>query len=316
MEPREKKRNLQKRTSESNFSSENPNLFREFGLILWVPFFFTSCLFPSPFPSPSEIHQSSEAEGGGSSSSRDRGFVSRGDRPSVADKPCRESSECPDICEKIFTRRTEKDECEEYSVSEVADFEKIYDFLTNNSNESAAQYAGNLRRIEEELLEDFVRISEELPTLLKESIDHGTHERTTFRNWIAENPGITEILRDRDEDLENENLTIFKAIFGENLGQLWFRLNQEGLLEDGETRRRLIKVAVRAGNRDFLQWIHENFMKYALCNTPSKLLENCYCALDLDSGDQRDYLEFRPLRDLLDQETPGFSPSDWKDGCS
>lgn len=303
---------LQKRAVKINILFQDKRLFTRSFFTLWTFICCVCCVFPSPFPSPSEIHQASQADEEEQGSSRGRGFVSSRERPSVSDKPCRESNECPDICEKIFIHRTERDECEDHSVSEVREFERIYDFLINSSDGDPSQYSGNLRRIQDEVLEDFVRISEGLPRFLFGKIPSSV--RQTFINWLAEISDITAIFKDEDESFD-----VLKGIFGSNpendlsVSALASVLNQPGRIEGAE--KAPIKVAVREGNRDFLQWIHDYFVEQDDCDTSSELLENCYCSLTLDANEQRDYLEFRPLKDLLEQETPEFSPSSWKDGC-
>ena len=212
------------------------------------------CLLPSLFPSPSEIHQRSQAEQN-ESSQREAGRS----RFTIKDKTCSENSECPDICKKVFKRRAERDECEDRSVSEVKEFERIFDFfkgkdLPSNSN---AEYFGNLSRIEEEGFNEFISIIENPENFFNQE---NIYNEPTFRNWIAENPPIAEIFRDRDDDFK-----VFKEIFGMTCTNVKSSLNDPGYVErkldsdenPGDTEKPPNEVAVSAGNRDFLQWIHD-----------------------------------------------------------
>ena len=218
--------------------------------------FCTGCVIP-PFSSPSEIKQRSEAEQDG----RNRGRMRS--RYTIKDKPCSENSECPDICEKIFEQRTERDECEDRSVSEVKEFEKIFDFIKGKDADgetvsSNAEYFGNLSRIQEEDLNEFIIIIKNPATLFDSQGD--IFNEPTFRNWIAENPSIAEIFRDRDDDFE-----AFKAIFAMTCADVNSALKDVGYVErkpdsDGEpggAEKAPDEVAISSGNRDFLQWVHD-----------------------------------------------------------
>lgn len=230
-----------------------PSPFKKPLFVFCLGLFCTDCLLPSPFPSPSEVHQQSQAE----QDKRNRGGRSRS---TIKDKPCGENNECPDICEKIFERRTERDECEDHSVSEVKIFEKILDFfkgkdLSASATGANAEYFGNLSRINEEDLNDFISIAES-PADLFDDTDDIFHE-ATFRNWIAENPPIAEIFRDRDD-----NFKMFKAIFGMTCASVNTALKSLGYVERkpnsaGFANTPSDEVAISAGNRDFLQWVHD-----------------------------------------------------------
>ena len=214
-------------------------------LIFCMGFFHSGCL-PPPFPTPSEIEQRSQGE------SQGRGRP----RLSVKDKSCNENKECPDFCEIIFERRTERDDCEDRSVSEVREFKRIYYFLQGKNAEGSdvvsddVGYFGNLNRIVAEDLEDMAGISEN-PATLVDDVPSG--KESTFRNWLANNQDIAEILRDEDKDF-----TAFEEIFGNSCSAVNSALNAVGYIEkpDGNSHPP-DNIAIRAGNRDFLQWIHD-----------------------------------------------------------
>ena len=218
--------------------------------LICLSFSLVSCLLPPPFPSPSEVQQRSEAEDAARGRSRERS------QDAVNDKRCSESSDCPDICEKIFERRTERDECEDRSVSEVKEFERISNFFKGKDVSYDAEYFGNLSRIGEEDLDDFVSISENLAELFDDYND--IFHEPTFRNWIADNSGIAEIFKDADE-----NFDVFKAIFAS--GCVNSELKSSGYVErkpdfngePGGAQKPPDEVAIEAGNRDFLQWVHD-----------------------------------------------------------
>ncbi|MCY4513103.1 MAG: hypothetical protein OXB86_05390 [Bdellovibrionales bacterium] len=227
-------------------------------LAFYMGLFCTGCLPPSLFPSPSEIKQRSQAE------KDSRGRRSARSQFTLRDKACSENSECPDICEKIFERRTEKDECEDRSVSEVREFEKIFDFFkgkdaSGKDISSNAEYFGNLARIGEEDFNEFVDISENLNELINEI---PALMKATFRNWVADNSAIAEIFKSKDGDF-----AVFSALFGSSCADVDAALNTEGYVErkpdpdDGEPKgvddKNPDDVAREAGNRDFLQWVHD-----------------------------------------------------------
>ena len=224
--------------------------------LIYLSFSLVSCLLPPPFPSPSEVQQRSEAEDAARGRSRERS------QDAVSDKRCSESSDCPDICEKIFERRTERDECEDRSVSEVKEFERISNFFKGKDAKGSsvsddAEYFGNLSRIGEEDLDDFVSISENLAELFDDYND--IFHEPTFRNWIADNSGIAEIFKDADENFE-----VFEELFGS--GCVHSALTSYGYVErkpdsdggePGGAQKPPDEVAIEAGNRDFLQWVHD-----------------------------------------------------------
>ena len=220
-------------------------------LIFYLGLFSAGCL-PPPFPTPSQIAQQSQNDGQG-----------RAPRPSVKNKSCYESKECQDLCEIVFNRRTERDDCEDRTVSEVREFKRIHYFLQGKNAEGNSAFAsddtddiknekyfGNLNRIVAEDLEDMVSISEN-PETLVDDIPSG--RKATFRNWIANNQDIAEIFRDEDEDF-----AVFKEIFGDTCLLVNNALKTNGYIEkpDGISHPPG-GIAIRAGNRDFLQWVYD-----------------------------------------------------------
>ena len=257
-----------------------PTAFRFRGIVIFLslPLIFLlsgGCAFPSPYPSPSEIDQASRAgerpdPRRSTSNERDRA------RYGATEKQCDETSRCIDQCERIFSRRAERDECEAFSVSEVKEFERISLFLSGKDENGRtvsedAVYYGNINRIQEEVLEDFVRIFENLSGWLSSKIPSGTRKET-FRNWVAERPGIAEVFQDQDEDFN-----VFEAMFGSCGSGL---ASTRGYTETSTLSGRRggtgkpITLAVGKGNRELIQWACDNAEEKS-CASSSESAKAC-----------------------------------------
>ena len=248
--------------------------FRRAALLPWglaIFLFSAGCGFPPLYPPPSEIDQAS----GGGRRSEARGNDSRA-RYGKEEKDCDEADRCIDQCERIFSKRTERDECEDFSLSEVDEFEKISLFLSGK-DENGRQvsetevYYGNIYRIQEESLEDFVRILESVSGWLSSNIPSGAR-KGAFRNWVAEQPYIAEVFQDQDE-----NFNVFEAMFGRCGVELGLAGYTEIPTQTGRRggNEKPIKRAEGKGNRELIQWACDN-AEAKSCASSSESAKACH----------------------------------------
>ena len=254
----------------------------------------SGCTIQTPLSAPSTIRQFSQAKEERDSAKKERSSSRRQGRSRnrADNRNCGDRDSCKDICRDIFDHRIGRDECEEYSVSEVEDFETIFHYFrapnsgtyttreTEKTIKSATTgaYLDNLNRIETDILEDFVGTVQDLPDYI------GNHiaQDTVFGKWIGEQSEITEIFQVRDDN----SFSVFKAIFG-------LTLNNTEI-------QGAVKEAVNSGNTEFLDWVDDYLRSRAGCDTDEKLF-TCYCNM-VDSSDdstERDYSAFSPFNDLL-----------------
>ena len=208
---------------------------------------------------------------------------------------CEGDRDCEEICDDIFDRRRDREDCEELNIATVERFDEVYKLLEDPDED-------DLSDINPEDLDALISISiEPLDDLVG---GYSSREAKEVAAWIAENSDVAEVFESEDDDFE-----LFEAIFGEIGGG---RSNAfEGLEKSITGRDSFVDILVQDNNIEAFEWVQNYFEDE--CSSKSQDEELCvlsrWCHLDFDNDTEEELLdteEFEDLlNDLIDQATEG-----------
>ena len=197
---------------------------------------------------------------------------------------CAGDDDCEEMCEDIYRKRKDKEDCEELSQNQVEFLAEIYDTLEDPNDD-------NLDEIDLDDLKVFIGISiEPLDKLI------GRYSRREAREtlaWIAAKPDVALIFSKEDDD--------FKI-----LDKLLDELNSDSetaLKTTVESGDGFLELIVENGNEEAGNWIHD-FMEEEVCggDVETAVCLRKYCALaeDMSDDNAEDMLDFEYFQDYLD----------------
>ena len=233
-------------------------------------------------------------------SDRDRDRVIDNSRRRHSGRDCEGDSECEDMCDEIYDRRGDKEDCRELAITQVEALLDVYESLKKPTDR-------NLRDID---LDDF----DVLVNISIEPLD-GLVGRYTSRQakdvlvWLATDNEAAEVFKKEDEDL-----TLLEAIFAEIHSDEKEALKDS--LEGGDT---FLDLAVNSRNEPAAEWIHE-FIEERVCterNVESARCLKIYCeiakAMRPDNAEDMIRFDFfeEYLEDIIEE---GVNGDEWAVG--
>ena len=196
---------------------------------------------------------------------------------------CEGDRDCEEICDDIFRRRSDREDCEELTVGAVEKLEDVYEYLEDPDDD-------DLPSIDSADLDALISISIEPIDRLFSRFSKGEAEDVAI--WIAENNDVANILEKEDDELK-----LFEAIF-EEIGSDTL----DGLEDSLTGRDNFIEIAVEENNEEALRWVHTYFEDERCDNSEESELcvLNEYCGLDLDQDPQDDLLGIEDFAEFID----------------
>ena len=152
---------------------------------------------------------------------------------------CEGDRDCEEICDDIYDRRADREDCEELSVAAVESLEIVYELLEDPD--------------EDDLVDIDPTDFEALIDISIEPVDdlfgrYSSREAREVAVWIAENPDIAAILQDEDDDFQ-----LFEAIFRE-IGSNGNALDGLGRTITGGDN--FMEILITENNAEALEWVH------------------------------------------------------------
>ena len=202
---------------------------------------------------------------------------------------CESEDYCEDMCSDIFTRRSDKKDCEALSVIQV---EKIYDI--NEFLEDA-----DIESLQDINLKDFKVFLNINPEPVEKHLKEiGSSKAKDLLYWIASEDDVASLFESEDEDY-----LILEAIFQELKRDVTDALQRR--IHDGDLYH---EVALLHNNEEALSWVH-GYFEDKLCDEDDDdeadaCLLTQYCLLDssLHEDFSADILEdYRTLNKFLDR---------------
>ncbi len=217
---------------------------------------------------------------------------------------CAGDDDCEELCDDIYDRKRDKDDCEELSARNVELLAEIYEILEDPDEDS-------LEDMDLEAFEALINISiEPLDDVVG---DYSRREAKVMLAWIASDSEAATIFEKEDDDFKIFE-KLLKEINNDRVKALYGSI-------DGSDN--FMEIMVEDGNEEAGEWIHE-FMDH-LCdeelNYPNGLEdEKClrtYCGIaehmnDNDAEDMTDFTYFEDYLEGLIED--GVNNANWKSG--
>lgn len=200
--------------------------------------------------------------------------------------------DCEDICRDIYSRRADREDCEELTVSQIEVLEELHELLENPDDDDLAS-------VDSSDLEVYLKIS--IDPFDKLIGKYSSREAKEVMIWLIENDDITEIVRDEDDD--------FQA-----LEELFENINSAGSTGDDiykyftaklDGSDKVMEVAVESGGEEILDWFTEFINEENSDCSDDETSAKCftiYCKIgdSMDDEYRDDWLGFENFEEYVD----------------
>ena len=252
----------------------------------------TYCTTPAPPKVEIQIERNYDQK---KQEDEDRAQVIENSKKRYKTKECSTDEDCEEICDDIFDRRKDKEDCEELPIAQVQRFEDLYETLKDPDEEG-------LRDINLEDLEVLMNVSiEPIDDVVK---GLSRREVEDVLSWIAEEETVANLFEKEDDDFAILE-ALLKAIHNDVLPALNRTISDED-------RFSFVELALDQENETALEWINDFFEEE--CdgedNTDKCVFKTHYCALDIDKDLIDDYFDHGFFTSLLDDILENNRPAD------
>ena len=264
-------------------------------ILLLGAFFLVSCIRPPVTQPPAQpkapIDRNYETR---KETDKDREIVIKKARRGAE---CSTSNKCENICEDIYSRRSDRQDCEELSVEQVEKLEALDEYLEKPDFD-------DLQEIDFKDLDVYINVS--IDPLDDHVGDWNKRETEAVLEWLATDFEVARIF-----EKEDDNYAILKTMLKE-VGS-----NLKDALEEKLDEGTLLEIAIVENNENLLEWIHDLIEDEAVgnCRADDLETEDClklYCDLadamsDEDTADDWLGVEYfeRYLENLIDDGVNG-----------
>jgi len=280
------------------------NYLKSIGLLLLV---LTGC--PPSQPPRVNIPKDRDYESR-KTNDRDRLNVLTDSKKRHRGKSCEEEDrnhQCREDCRDIYSRRGDRDDCEELPVTQIDELIKLHELLEDPDEDDLNDEVSH---------DDFdVYLNVSIAPLDRHIKKYNSKDAKIFMKWMIENPDIAKIFEKEDDDYKSlkEILKEIQDFSGDNEIHLPFIENIDGGDE-------LMTLAIDVGGEDIIEWFQDYINEEHSDCEDDETSSNCfkvYCKIGKDIGDDSadDWLSFETfedyINDILEEETNGnnWSPS-------
>ena len=212
---------------------------------------------------------------------------------------CEGNDDCEEMCDDIYDRRRDKEDCEDLSVRQVELLKDVYELLEDPDLD-------DLEGIDLEDLDVLINIS--IEPLDDRVGKYSRREAKEMLVWIASSSAVANLFEKEDDDFK-----ILKKLLGE--------INSDSLsalkatLDSGDS---FMEIAVEESNEEAALWIHD-FMEEELCsgNVESAACLQKYCDLAraMNNDPAKDMLDFEFFEEYLENIVEeGVNGNEWARG--
>ena len=203
---------------------------------------------------------------------------------------CKGDDDCEEMCDDIYDRRRDREDCEDLSARQVELLKDIYELLEDPDSD-------DLESIDLKDLDVLINIS--IEPLDDRVGKYSRREAKEMLIWIASSSEVASLFEKEDDDFK-----ILKKLLGEIKSDDFDALKAS--IDGGDN---FMEIAVEEGNEEAGEWIHE-FMEEEVCSgdiESASCLEK-YCELgdsmnDRSAEDMLDFEYFEEyLEDIIEEE--------------
>ena len=214
--------------------------------------------------------------------------------------------DCEEQCKDIYSRRADREDCEELTVRQVEVLVKLHEALEDPDDDVLADLD----------LEDFdVYLNVSIEPFDKLIRRYSSREAKEVLLWIAENEDVTEIIEDEDDDYKNLASLLDKLESNNSGVDLWrpFVKNING-------SDKLMEVVIEEGNEVALSWFQNYINDQSTCENGDDTDLDCftiYCKIGdgIDEDSSQDWLDYEDFQDyiddIIDKGTNGVTDDDY-----
>ena len=230
------------------------------------------------------------------SNDEDRDDVIRNSRRRYSGNTCEDEGknhDCVDQCRDIYSRRSDKDDCEELSVAQIERLVEIHELLEDPDED-------DLPSIDPEDFDVYLNIS--IEPLDKFVGKYSTNEAKEFMVWLIDDENAFNIFQKEDDEYE----TLQGLLGGISSGDVRNDNIYKPFIAKIESGYRLMEFAVDSGDEDVIEWFMDYiFEKNSNCER-DEITTACftlYCKIgkEMDRDYRDDWLRFDNFQEYIDE---------------
>ena len=277
--------------------------------LLALSFYLSSCGPPTPGAAPAAaeapIRTERDYEEQRANNSENRRRTFERSRQRYSGSACEDEDrdhECKEQCKDIYTRRSDREDCEELKTGQIEKLEELHKLLKDPDDDDLAEFD----------LEDF-KVYLDISTSPFDKLvgKYSKSESKEILLWIAENEDVAELMEDKDDDFKTLQRILKRFKSGVNDATLYEYFTAKISGSD-----RLMEVVIDSGNEPahnwFLDFINE---KDNECSDDTETVgcffQYCKIGIIIDNDIAEDWLSFEDfdeyIEDIIDEKVNGHA---------
>ena len=266
------------------------NYLKSISLLLLV-YSLTGC--PPSQPPPSLVKRDYDAR---KTADKDRSNVLTDSRRRYSGRTCEQEDrdhQCKEDCRDIYSRRGDRDDCEELPITQITELIKIHELLEDPDEDDLNDDVKH---------EDFdVYLNVSIAPLDRHIGRYKSKDAKVFMKWMIENSDVAKVFQKEDDDYKTLKrlLKEIQDFSGNDQIHLPFIENLDG-------GNKLMEVVLDVGDEEILDWFQEYINEENSDCEEDEASKECfkvYCkigdGIDDDSAD--DWLEFESFENYIDE---------------
>lgn len=227
---------------------------------------------------------------------RDRGRVLTDARRRYSGRTCEQEDrdhQCKEDCRDIYSRRGDRDDCEELPIAQITELIKLHELLEDPDEDDLNDDVQH---------EDFdVYLNVSIAPLDRHIGKYNSKDAKVFMKWMIENSDVAKVFQKEDDDYKTLRslLKEIQDFSGNNQIHLPF-------IESIDSGDKLMEVAIDVGDEEILEWFQEYINEENSDCEDDETESDCftvYCkigdGIEDDSAD--DWLGFESFEEYIDE---------------
>lgn len=214
--------------------------------------------------------------------------------------------ECKNMCRYIYSRDNDREDCEQLPIGQIEAFARVHMFLESPGHDVFLETPSDTEQtmsIYPMDLDGYFKLS--IAAFDRLLGQYGGHQAEGLLLWLVEEPLITGIFIEEDEDEEEEFFILdelFRKIAGDfNTSVETHKPFTQKVYNNEYT---LMEVVIQVGNEEALEWFHEYITETNEACRNEKFSLECFtvfCKIgkDMNQENRKTWLEFDEFDDYI-----------------